>query len=554
MKLISIAALILAFLPVGQGSTGIIEGIVLRKDSRTALSGVRIGIEEGFPSRTLRTPFFTDTLTDGSGQFTVRNVPVGEFDITASLQGYLGQAHAKVVVSAGQRIQVALELTKGSTIRGQVIDSEEHAVASVRVEALQQYTDELGHRRWDSRVASGTTNSNGEYSIPTLAPGSYYLRTVKENQAEEPDIEPTIRETVYFPGTADPNVAASLVVGESADVIADIRIPRSVETATFNISGRLVHSFTGISPYPLAGVNLIRRDRTTLDPTSIPGKADAVTGRFEILGVPPGDYELLAGITVGQNKYFSLLPINVRAQDIEDLAVHVSPGVDVKAHIVVDDARQEFAFSGIPASVPVDDALRRRRATNIRVRLTGKDFHHNPNSIVSESGSEMTFPSVPEGTYEISVGIESAGAPLNPDSYIDDVRVAGRSVYDSGLRVGLDPMDSVEIAVGTRGGSIEGTIPRKGKAGAIVILIPDSFRRNNSGLYKREAIPASDDKVRIRGIAPGNYRIFAVLDTVESLPFRSSEFAARYESRAVPVTIQKGATIGPIEIPLLPLE
>ena len=174
--------------------------------------------------------------------------------------------------------------------------------------------------------------------------------------------------------------------------------------------------------------------------------------------------------------------------------------------------------------------------------LKGKEIPYPNRAVVDESGNEISFRNVPEGTYEVSVSIQPGSGPLNPDFFVEDVRVAGRSVYDNGLRVGLDPVDSVEIVIGRKGGSIEVTIPQKEKTAAIAILIPDSFRRNNPALYRREVLPASSERVLLRGIAPGNYRIFAVPDTGESLPYRSPEFAARYESRAVTVTVQKGAT------------
>jgi hypothetical protein len=111
----------------------------------------------------------------------------------------------------------------------------------------------------------------------------------------------------------------------------------------------------------------------------------------------------------------------------------------------------------------------------------------------------------------------------------------------------------VEIVIGTRGGSIEGTVVQNGEVSGDHCS-DSEFRRNNPALYKRQVIPAPGDKVLLRGIVPGNYRIFAVPDTGETLPFRSPVFAARYESRAIPVTLQKGSTVGPIQIPLLSLE
>jgi hypothetical protein len=551
MKFFAISSLLLAFLQVRQTPSGIIEGVVTRTDGRTPLSGVLVEIEEGFPSSRLGMPFSAETTTDGGGRFIIRNVPAGEFTLTASLDGYLGRvagkagelSHATVFLNAGQRVRVALELTAISTIRGRVSDGEDRPAASVNVEILQQQSDDLGNRSW-SQVSDSYTNDNGEYQIRLVPPGTYYVRT--KNYA---DLE---AKAAYFPGTADPDAALPITVPEGVQVLADIRIPQTDDTATFKVSGRLVHSFTGFDPGDPSlppGLSLIRRDRTSLENDVISGRADAATGRFEIPRVPPGAYDLLATINVGGDYYEAQVPVDVRDRDIEDVTVNVSRGMDVRAHLVVDGDPQDFVFVrtyGIPA--PGNEAA------GIRVTLRGKDLRVGPHWSVDEEGTEITFLHVPDGTYAVSVGIEPLRARLNPDFYVDDVRVAGRSVYDSGLRVGLDPVDSVEIVIGTRGGSIEGTIPQKGKTAAIVILIPDTFRRNNPALYKREIVRSSDEKFRLEGIAPGNYRIFAVPDTGESLPFRSPGFAARYESRALPVTIQKGATVGATQVPLLSLD
>ena len=57
----------------------------------------------------------------------------------------------------------------------------------------------------------------------------------------------------------------------------------------------------------------------------------------------------------------------------------------------------------------------------------------------------------------------------------------------------------------------------------------------------------------MNGIAPGNYKIFAVPYLNETVPYRSPEFIARHESRAVSVTVQKGTTVEGVSAPYLAL-
>jgi len=64
----------------------------------------------------------------------------------------------------------------------------------------------------------------------------------------------------------------------------------------------------------------------------------------------------------------------------------------------------------------------------------------------------------------------------------------------------------------------------------------------------------SNGPFRIEGVAPGNYKLFAVPKPNESVPFRSSEFIARHEFRALSVVVQKGKTSGGLQVPYLSLD
>jgi hypothetical protein len=149
--------------------------------------------------------------------------------------------------------------------------------------------------------------------------------------------------------------------------------------------------------------------------------------------------------------------------------------------------------------------------------------------------------------------IESDGTPPGRDHYISDVRADGRSVFDTGFRVGLDPVSSLEVIVGTQGGSIQGKITgSESPLPAALILVPESFRRSNASLYRVLYLPRNSE-FKMNGIAPGNYKLFAVPYLNETVPYRSPEFIARHESRAISVTVQKGGIVEGIQAPFLAL-
>jgi len=131
---------------------------------------------------------------------------------------------------------------------------------------------------------------------------------------------------------------------------------------------------------------------------------------------------------------------------------------------------------------------------------------------------------VPEGDYELSASIESDGRPPGVSHYISDVRLGGKSVFDTGFRVGLDP--------------------------EAFILVPEFFRRSNASLYRVLYLPRNAE-FKTNGVAPGNYKLFAVPYLNETVPYRSPEFLSRHESRAVSVTVEKGRTVEGVQAPFL---
>jgi hypothetical protein len=105
------------------------------------------------------------------------------------------------------------------------------------------------------------------------------------------------------------------------------------------------------------------------------------------------------------------------------------------------------------------------------------------------------------------------------------------SVQDSGFDVGIESPTPIQIVVKSGAGSVEGVA----QAGAIVAMIPAS-RRENHALYYGATADALG-AFAIRGVAPGEYKIFAW----ESTPggaYLNADFLKKYEDsgRAVTVT------------------
>jgi hypothetical protein len=289
-------------------------------------------------------------------------------------------------------------------------------------------------------------------------------------------------------------------------------------------------------------------------------------GSFELRGVRAGSYDLIVRSHTPNADYFSKVPVDVHNRDVKDVVVTLNPGMDVRGRLVVEgspDCSVRLRAGPLATMPPLSEtgsgfiyaSARSHGRGDISLELSRKDGiqggRYNLGPLVDESGTSFTFPNVPEGAYTISArgGLRSF---LGSDTYLADIRIGGRSVFDDGaFVVGTDPVDTLEIVVRTNGGSVQGTVLDKQDHEVQLLLMPDPPRRTNPA---RDALITLTEKSRgeftLRGIPPGDYKLLAISGADRTIPFRSKDFLAKYESRMTAVTIRDGVRVS-VQIPLV---
>ena len=123
------AALALAAAGVGQAqsqsSGGAIEGTV-RDESGAVLPGVAVAI------RNPETAFARATETDAAGRFRAPLLPVGRYDIAASLEGFATTRREGFVLQIGQTLVVDLTLSVAATEEAIVVTAEAPVIETTR--------------------------------------------------------------------------------------------------------------------------------------------------------------------------------------------------------------------------------------------------------------------------------------------------------------------------------------------------------------------------------------------------------------------------------------
>jgi len=276
-------------------------------------------------------------------------------------------------------------------------------------------------------------------------------------------------------------------------------------------------------------------------------------GTFEISGIPPGIYDLIARMPAAhgwgsQNPperatgawAFGRTTIEVRGVNVENVAIVVSGGVDVPGRVVVDGQPASPALS--LTLIPDDSA-----------RFAFDDPTVNTFNQISQYKAKIApdgsfkFPVLPEGRYRIQAVILSTPPHLPKNAYLADVRQGSLSVYDNGLTVTTREASPLEVLIRTDGGILNGIVMGSdripGGSGVTAVLVPSEDRRQNPELYfVAHANADSRGRFALSNVPPGSYRLFAWAN-VKPGAYQNAEFLRQYENRGTPVTILPNAIV-----------
>jgi hypothetical protein len=243
--------------------------------------------------------------------------------------------------------------------------------------------------------------------------------------------------------------------------------------------------------------------------------------------------------------------IEIRDADVTEVRLILGLPVEVKGRIrITGGSGQLVVLESIQDPLAPINLTTGSTTIPIRLGLTrNQDF---VDGIIiprlgTVAGDSFSFSDVPGGAYNVSI------RELGTDKiYIADVREGGRSVFDEGLQVSSNPIDSLEVFLGFDGGTVEGAILTTKKSPVLVVLAPPAARRKNRALYKTVALTDASDRFRFSNVAPGLYSLFAFeLGTPkDTVPYLDPDYLSLHAQQAVSVIAEKGAVVvsGPVSL------
>jgi hypothetical protein len=297
---------------------------------------------------------------------------------------------------------------------------------------------------------------------------------------------------------------------QAGDVLRGIDV-QLLRTRTVRVSGRIVNT-SGL-PGRHIMIDLRPRDSGAFA-GRVGGAARDGDGRFELRGVAPGSYILTAALFVDKSFYSARVPLDVGAANVEDVQLQLAPGAEMQGRLRVE------------GDAPLD-----KKAVRVFLAPRGESTFGGGVESTKEDGS-FTVRNVSLDEFIVTLmGLPEA-------FYVKSIRLGERDISNGVLDLSQGGAGgALDILISPKAARLEGSVSGddgKPATGIQVVLAPEGERRQNTSLFKL-ATTDQNGAFSIRGIPPGDYRVFA-LEQAEPGAWYDPEFLASIESKGEKVS------------------
>lgn len=505
-----------------------IEGQVLNASTGEPLRKANVTL---MPSQPAPESGPSSTSTDANGQFSMTGVAPGTYRLMASRNGFVGSEFGSrgpmrpgtaITISPGQALkQVAVKLQPHAVIAGRIVDEDGEPLAYTQVQAMM-HRYQQGKRQL-MPAGNSQTNDLGEYRIFGLAPGRYYLSATHRSQAMSvaavtrpggananlPDegYAPT-----YYPGTNDATAAAVVHVAAGAPLSnMDIKLRRM---PTIRIRGTILRASTLMSSRSM--LMLLPREASSFGfGDRNMGVVQGRDGKFEMRGVTPGAYYLVAQYFDGNERFFARIPVDAGTTHIDGLEIDLKPGMEITGRVKVEGMDPPHNLAQVNIGLQPKTFTPMSGGASVRPKEDGSFVLRN----------------VTPDEYRVSV---FGGSGL----YVKSVQAGQQETLNGEVNVidGAPPV--LTVVLSAAGAQLSGQVTAEkdvSAEGGMVVLVPE--KRDQQQLYRMASLDQYG-KFNLKSIPPGDYTLYA-WDNVEPGAWQDPEFLARFENKGKKVSVKE---------------
>lgn len=486
-------------------AAGNINGTVIDAISQTGIAGAAVSL------RDVSHNIIAATTTDANGAFSFTNLAVGTYILTASAAGF-GAEQTGAVIAAGQTVTARISLQpQAGTVSGKVSGQATGAgIPGASVEIRQN----------GLLVAATTADANGNYAITGLAPGTYTISAAAANFAQQNQgvtVESNQTTIADFSLTANPGN----ITGRITNVQTDAPIPNA--TVKLYIGNTLeaitsadaagVYNFSGLPPgaYQVvafgdgfsqntAGVIVNSNQTSTADlalaptPGSITGQVTDILTGAAIAGATVNLYDLfnnpLRTVSADDNGRYQILDVAPGTYEVVAAAANfgaAAAGAIVNSNTVT---QTNLALQPNPATVSgtVIDSQTGQPLVGAAVNVYDTSGDIITTVLSGQNGNYVILGLAP-GSYNISVAANDFG-----------VQIKGVNLTSGGsetLNFSLNPLP------GSIGGTVTDLDTGLPISGAFVIL------STNRGVFVDSLLTDKNGNYSFNNLAPGVYDVIS---------------------------------------------
>lgn len=475
--------------------------------------------------------------TDDEGKFTMDDFPAGSYYLIASKPGFVNEYYGArtvgisgppVEIRAGQPLTgIEIRMTPQSVISGVITDPNGDPVAGLTVQ-LQRNAYVRGVREL-TPVGTNRTDDRGNYRIPNVPPGRYYL-SVGPNPFIDPAAEAVeknpgkeILVTTYYPNAVSLTTAPAIEVTAGADMPGmNIRMRRervyTIRATAVDASGNPVPNsaliYRGEDPGLLLTVSQAARPPRSPD------------GRFTFPGLLPGTYSVFAPrppVTTAANaapaapSLQGRVDVAITDEDVE-IQVPLTPGVEVSGTIRAEAGAEELV----------------KQVANIGFGEFTIPGFQNRNARPDANGVFRLQEVAP-----IEYGLTPS--PMPKGLYMKSVTFNGQNITGKPLQ--LTSGGNLEILFSAKAADVTGIVrDEEGKPllGAVVGIWPVVAERGSLDAGTKTTLTDAAGAYRFDNLHPGDYYV-AAWDQIDSDRVPAPDLRAAFQGDAVTVKVEEGA-------------
>ncbi|HKT49878.1 MAG TPA: carboxypeptidase-like regulatory domain-containing protein [Candidatus Angelobacter sp.] len=479
--------------------------------------------------------------TDPQGRFHLDLSP-GSYRLWVERHGFVRQSYGShapdgpssvLSVIPGEELHdIAFRMTPLGAISGRVMDEDGEPVQGVGVQVLRMsYSSGLPQLTF---VGGSTSNDLGEYRCFELPAGRYFILAAPNGSplshpVEQGALVPEVQDAyipIYYPGAAEFDAATSVALPEGGDV-SDINISLQRIRAT-SIRGRLL-SPRKLLPNEFQVILASNEHGTASFVGRTPAVVDPTTGRFEITGVAPGSYILVASQFTSGQVFSARVPIEIRAGiPPEQVTLALTPSAQLAGNVSMEDgsvlppglALHLFPLEGIFPGLRPESKV----GPDGSIRLAG----------VSPGSWALSVQHLPEGFWIKSVALGDAQMP------------------DGMLNLQSGSAGPLSIVLARDGAAVSGTVEANGQPhAATVVLAPLAADRRSPQSYRSVSV-SGGGSFSLKGVPPGKYRLFAFESVVRDATL-DPEVLSDVKDMGQTVSLAAGET-ATLRLTLIPYE